>query len=60
MTDEPALDVVVHEAEEDGGYWAEVPTLPGCLGRGATVEEALENLRETMEGWPAPVDDDQP
>ncbi|PAX55852.1 type II toxin-antitoxin system HicB family antitoxin [Brunnivagina elsteri] len=41
--------VVVHEAEE-GGYWAEVPAIPGCATQGDTFEELLENLYEAIEG----------
>jgi len=40
--------VVVHEAEE-GGYWAEVPALPGCYSQGETVDEALGNVKEAIE-----------
>ncbi len=40
--------VVVHPAEE-GGYWVEVPTLPGCLSQGETVEDALSKIREAIE-----------
>ena len=43
------LKVVVHEAEE-GGYWAEVPAIPGCATEGDTFEELLENLYEAIEG----------
>jgi predicted RNase H-like HicB family nuclease len=43
------LKVVVHEAEE-GGYWAEVPALPGCATQGETFEELLQNLYEAIEG----------
>lgn len=43
------LRVVVHEAEE-GGYWAEVPALPGCVTQGETFEELLSNLYEAVEG----------
>ncbi len=43
------LKVVVHEAEE-GGYWAEVPALPGCATEGETFEELLQNLYEAIEG----------
>ncbi len=39
---------MVRKAEE-GGYWVEVPALPGCLSQGETVEEALENVREAIE-----------
>jgi len=38
------LKVVVHDAEE-GGYWAEVPSLPGCTTQSETFEELLANLR---------------
>lgn len=44
------LKVIVHEAEE-GGYWAEVPALPGCFTQGETLEELLTNVREAAEGW---------
>ncbi len=43
------IKVVVHEAEE-GGYWAEVPSIPGCATQGETIEELLENLYEAVEG----------
>jgi predicted RNase H-like HicB family nuclease len=43
------LKVVGHEAEE-GGYWAEVPAIPGCATQGETFEELLDNLREAIEG----------
>jgi len=43
------LKAIVHEAEE-GGYWAEVPAIPGCATQGDTMEELLANLREAVEG----------
>ncbi|KAF3889463.1 MULTISPECIES: type II toxin-antitoxin system HicB family antitoxin [Nostocales] len=43
------LKVIIHEAEE-GGYWAEVPAIPGCATQGDTFEELLENLYEAIEG----------
>jgi predicted RNase H-like HicB family nuclease len=43
------LKVIVHPAEE-GGYWAEVPALPGCATQGETFEELLQNLYEAVEG----------
>jgi predicted RNase H-like HicB family nuclease len=43
------LKVVVHEAEE-GGYWAEVPAIPGCATQGDSFEELLKNLYEAVEG----------
>lgn len=43
------LKVVVHQAEE-GGYWAEVPAIPGCATQGESFEELLTNLYEAVEG----------
>jgi predicted RNase H-like HicB family nuclease len=43
------IKVIVHEAEE-GGYWAEVPAIPGCATQGETFEELLSNLYEAVEG----------
>jgi predicted RNase H-like HicB family nuclease len=44
------VKAIIHEAEE-GGYWAEVPALPGCVTQGNTVEEVTSNLCEAIEGW---------
>ena len=43
------LRVVIHEAH-DGGFWAEVPSIPGCATQGDTFDELLSNLREAVEG----------
>ncbi len=43
------LKVIVHPADE-GGYWAQVPAIPGCATQGETFEELLENLYEAVEG----------
>jgi predicted RNase H-like HicB family nuclease len=43
------VKVVVHEAEE-GGYWAEVPAIPGCATQGDSFPELLKNLYEAIEG----------
>ena len=43
------LKVIIHEAEE-GGYWAEVPAIPGCATQGETFDELLTNLYEAVEG----------
>ena len=40
---------IVHDAEE-GGYWAEVPALPGCFTDGETNDELLANLKEAITG----------
>jgi predicted RNase H-like HicB family nuclease len=42
--------VLVHKAEE-GGFWVEVPSLPGCYSQGETYEECLENVKEAIELW---------
>ena len=58
--------VVVHEAEE-GGFWVDVPALPGCYSQGESVQETLGNVKEAIglylevlkdEGRDAPRDDD--
>lgn len=43
------IKVVVHKAEE-GGFWAEVPAIPGCASQGETMEELMRNLRAAVEG----------
>ena len=43
------LKTIIHEAEE-GGFWAEVPSIPGCATQGDTFEELLANLYEAVEG----------
>ena len=43
------IKVVVHDAEE-GGFWAEVPAIPGCATQGETMDELLRNLHEAIEG----------
>jgi predicted RNase H-like HicB family nuclease len=44
------LKVLIHTADE-GGYWAEIPALPGCVSQGETFDETLTNIREAAEGW---------
>ena len=43
------IKTIIHDAEE-GGFWAEVPAIPGCVSQGETMEELLANLREAIEG----------
>ncbi|MFM1841506.1 MAG: hypothetical protein RLZZ490_237 [Cyanobacteriota bacterium] len=43
------LKIIVHQAEE-GGFWAEVPAIPGCATQGDNFEELLTNLYEAIEG----------
>ena len=51
------LKAIIHQAEE-GGFWAEVPALPGCTTQGETMDELNANLREAIQGWLA-VDGEQ-
>lgn len=44
------IKILVHQAEE-GGFWAEVPALPGCASQGETMEELIANVREAIAGW---------
>ena len=44
------LDIVVHETDE-GGYWAEIPAMPGCITEGDSLEETKANIREAAEVW---------
>ena len=42
--------VLLHPDTEDGGYWIECPSLPGCASQGDTVEEALEMIKDAIKG----------
>lgn len=54
------IKIIVHEAEE-GGFWGEVPAIPGCASQGETLEELMANLREAIQGCLAvEVADPQP
>ena len=54
--DNMTLKVFIHSAVE-GGYWAEVPALPGCVSQGETMDELRSNVREAIEGWLLAEDD---
>jgi len=43
------VKVIIHEAEE-GGFWAEVPAIPGCMTQGETMQELIQNLYDAVEG----------
>lgn len=43
------LKVIIHEAPE-GGYWAEVPAIPGCMTQGDTMQQLIANLYDAVEG----------
>lgn len=43
------LKVIIHQADE-GGYWAEVPAIPGCATQGEDLKELIENVYDAVEG----------
>lgn len=58
--------VILREDPEQGGYWVEVPALPGCYTQGDTIEEAIKMAEEVIalciedlveSGEPVPEDD---
>ena len=49
---------VVLESSDEGGYTVCVPSLPGCFSEGDTKEEALANIKEAIELYMEPVEDD--
>ena len=51
------LQVALEECEE-GGYTIYVPSLPGCISEGETKEEALSNIKEAIELYLEPTEDD--
>ena len=51
------LKAIIHKADE-GGFWAEVPALPGCVTQGETLRELRANIKEAIAGWLS-VDEEQ-
>lgn len=49
---------VVLEASDEGGFTVYAPSLPGCISEGDTEESALKNIKEAIELYLEPVDDD--
>jgi predicted RNase H-like HicB family nuclease len=47
------VTAIVHDVPEDegGGYWAEVPALPGCVTQANTWDELMTSLHDVVEGW---------
>jgi len=43
---------------EDGFWAAECPNLPGCVSQGKTREEAISNIKEAIDGYIAPLEED--
>jgi predicted RNase H-like HicB family nuclease len=50
---------VILEPSDEGGYTVVVPALPGCISEGDTKEEAIQNIREAIELYLEPVEDDR-
>lgn len=48
---------VILEPSAEGGYTVYVPSLPGCISEGETVEDALKNIQEAIELYLEPVED---
>ncbi len=48
---EQMLHTAIFHIAEEGGFWAEVPALPGCVTQGETMEEVKANVREAVELW---------
>jgi predicted RNase H-like HicB family nuclease len=49
---------VILETAEEGGYTVYVPSLPGCVSEGETEEEALANIKEAIELYLEPIEDE--
>lgn len=49
---------VILEPSDEGGYTVYVPSLPGCISEGDTLKEAMDNIREAIQLYLEPVDDD--
>ncbi len=51
MSESAMRQVILYPDHEDGGWIAEVPSLPGCLSQGDTREEAITNIRDAIQTW---------
>ena len=50
--------ILIHQAEE-GGFWSEVPALPGCYSQGETIDETLKSTKEAIETHLLALKEDQ-
>lgn len=50
--------ILIHQAEE-GGFWSEVPVLPGCYSQGESIDETLQNTKEAIEAHLLALREDQ-
>jgi predicted RNase H-like HicB family nuclease len=49
---------IVYEPSDEGGYTADVPALPGCISEGDTLEEARRHIREAIDLYLEPIEDE--
>jgi predicted RNase H-like HicB family nuclease len=49
---------VILEPSDEGGFTVYVPSLPGCISEGDTEEEALKNIKEAIQLYLEPIEDD--
>lgn len=49
---------IILEPSDEGGFTAIVPSLPGCISEGNTQEEAVKNIKEAIELYLEPIEDD--
>ena len=50
---------IVLEPSDEGGYTVYAPSLPGCISEGESKDEALQNIKEAIELYLEPVEDDR-
>ena len=50
---------IILEPSDEGGYTAYIPSLPGCISEGNTREDTMSNIREAIDLYLEPVDDDR-
>ena len=50
--------ILIHQAEE-GGFWSEVPALPGCYSQGETIDETMQSTKEAIEAYLLVLKEDQ-
>ena len=50
--------ILIHKAEE-GGFWSEVPALPGCYSQGETIDETMQRTKEAIEAYLLVLKEDQ-
>lgn len=48
---------IVLEPSDEGGYTVYIPSFPGCISEGETIEEAIENIQEAIDLYLEPSDD---